>query len=94
MVELVPAHRSCPVFLLPGRSGFVPLTKSSFVSLFRKCLRKPVFRIHIIFVVTLFGVARPRGLSSAVYRGNLYSYTVIGPVILINFTWTLFQTLS
>lgn len=38
MVELVPAHHSCPVFLLPRPPGFVPLTKSSLVSLFRKCL--------------------------------------------------------
>lgn len=38
MIELVPARRSCPVFLLPGHSAVVPLTKRSFVSLFCKCL--------------------------------------------------------
>ena len=38
MIELIPAHRSCPVFLLPGPSGVVPLTKRSFVSQFRTCL--------------------------------------------------------
>ena len=37
-IELIPAHRSCPVFLLPGPSGVVPLTKPSFVSQFRTCL--------------------------------------------------------
>ena len=38
MIELVPARRSCPVFLLSGHSGIVPLTKRSFVSQFRACL--------------------------------------------------------
>ena len=38
MIELIPAHRSCPVFLLPGPLGVVPLTKHSFVSQFRTCL--------------------------------------------------------
>ncbi|CAH3140932.1 unnamed protein product, partial [Pocillopora meandrina] len=38
MIELIPAHRSCPVFLLPGPSGVVPFTKRSFVSQFRTCL--------------------------------------------------------
>ena len=38
MIELVPARRSCPVFLLPCPSGIVPLTKSSFVSQIRACL--------------------------------------------------------
>ena len=38
MIELVPARRSCPVFLLPGPSGIMPLTKHSFVSQFRACL--------------------------------------------------------
>ena len=38
VIELIPAYRSCPVFLLPGPSGVVPLTKRSFVSQFRTCL--------------------------------------------------------
>ena len=38
MIELIPAHRSCPVFLLTGPSGVVPLTKRSFVAQFRTCL--------------------------------------------------------
>ena len=38
MIALVPARRSCPVFLLLGPSGIMPLTKRSFVSQFRACL--------------------------------------------------------
>ena len=66
------------------------LLKAPLFLFFGSVCRKPVFRIHIIFVVTLFAVARPRGLSAAVYRGNLYSYKVNGPVIPINFTRSLF----
>ena len=38
MIRLVTARRSCPVFLISGPSGLVPLTKRSFVSNFRSCL--------------------------------------------------------
>ena len=38
MIRLVPARRSCPVFLISGPVGLVPLTKRSFVSNFRSCL--------------------------------------------------------
>lgn len=38
MIDLVPARRSSPVFLIPGPAGLVPLTKRSFVSHFRSCL--------------------------------------------------------
>ena len=38
MIELVPALRYCPVFLLPGPSGIMPLTQRSFVSQLRTCL--------------------------------------------------------
>jgi len=40
IIDLVPVHRSCPVFLLLGPSDVVPLTKRRFVTLFRKCLSK------------------------------------------------------
>ena len=38
MIRLVPAHHSCPVFLLSAPIGLVPLTKRSFVSYFHSCL--------------------------------------------------------
>ena len=38
MVQLVPALRSSPAFLIPGLAGLVPLTKRSFVLHFRSCL--------------------------------------------------------
>ena len=38
MIRLVPARRSCPVFLILGPKGLVPLTKRCFVSAFRSCL--------------------------------------------------------
>ena len=38
MIELVPALRSCPIFLLPGPSGIMPLIQRSFVSQLRTCL--------------------------------------------------------
>ena len=38
MIRLVPACRSCPVFLICGPKGLVPLTKRTFVSAFRSYL--------------------------------------------------------
>ena len=38
MIRLVPARRSCPVFLIFGPKGLVPLTKRTFVSAFRSYL--------------------------------------------------------
>ena len=38
MIRLVPARRSCPVFLISGPKGLVPLTKRTFVSAFRSYL--------------------------------------------------------
>ena len=38
MIRLVPARRSCPVFLSFGPKGLVPLTKRTFVSAFRSYL--------------------------------------------------------
>ena len=38
MICLVPAHHPCPVFLISGPVGLVPLTKRSFVSTFSSCL--------------------------------------------------------
>jgi len=35
MINLVPARRASPAFLIPGPAGLVPLTKRSFVSHFR-----------------------------------------------------------
>jgi integrase len=52
MRKLVPAHPASPMFILPGREGFVPLTKHVFVSHFRTCLgsagvpNAPSFRGH------------------------------------------------
>ena len=61
MIELVPARRSCPVFLLPGPSGIVPLTKGSFVSQFRACLSAMGISHVNRFEVTPSDVERPRG---------------------------------
>ena len=38
MIRVVPARRSCPVFLIFGPKGLVPLTKRTFVSAFRSYL--------------------------------------------------------
>ena len=38
MIRLVPARRSCPVFLIFGPKGLVPVTKRTFVSAFRSYL--------------------------------------------------------
>ena len=38
MIRLVPARRSCPVFLIFGPKGVVPLTKRTFVFAFRSYL--------------------------------------------------------
>ena len=83
MIVLVPARRSCPVSLLPGPSGIVPLTKCSFVSQFRACLS--VFHMSIVSEVTPSVAARPLGRLVAACPANLCNYTVIGPVILISF---------
>ena len=63
MTELVPARRSCPVFLLPGPSGIVPLTQGSFV-----------FSVSQVFIPHRYFTCRsfPRSLLST--RRGLLSF--------------------
>ena len=85
MIKLIPAHRSCPVFLLPGPSVVVPLTKRSFVSQFRTCLS----HIGVPHADRYRGHSFRRGAASWAFScgvpGELIQLYAIGPVTLISY---------
>ena len=76
---MIPAHRSCPVFLLPGPSGVVPLTKPSFVSQFRTCLS----HIGVPHANRYRGHSFRRGAASWAF-----SYSVPGELIRLYGDWS------
>ena len=64
MIPLVPARRSCPVFLILGPKGLVHLTKRSFV------FSRPGFPMPRVSGVILFHEDQPRGPLGAAFPGN------------------------
>ena len=85
MIRVVPARRSCPVFLIFGPKGLVPLTKRTLFLLSVPIWSRPGFPMPRISGVMLFAKEQPRGLLGAAFRGKLSSCMVIGLVTHTNF---------
>ena len=64
MIRVVPARRSCPVFLIFGPKGLAPLTKRTFVSAFRSYL----FTAGISNTQSFRGHSFRRGAASWAFR--------------------------
>ena len=85
MIALVPARRSCQVFLYRvPRVSCLSLSAVLFLS-FVRVYPLWVFHMPIVSEVTPFDAERPLGRLVVAFPANLYNYTVIGPVILISF---------
>ena len=85
MIPLVPARRSCPVFLIFGPKGLVPLTKRTFVYAFRSYLVTAGISMPRVSWVILFAEEQPRGPLGTAFRGKLSSCMVTRLVMHTNF---------
>ena len=79
MIRLVPARRSCPVFLIFGPKGPVPLTRRTFVSAFRSYL----VTAGISNAQSFRGHSFRRGAASWAFR-----YGVPGQIIQLYGDWS------
>ena len=84
MIRLVPARRSCPVFLILGPKGLVLQSVVLFL-LFAHTWSRPGFPMPRVSGVILFDEEQPRGPLGVEFQGKLSSCMVTGLVMPTNF---------